>query len=114
MHVTHLDLITRIQNLIQEVSGYIKGLQNWGLKRADAEKEYQTVLAQEVLKERDKGTAIGIISLTCKGKKEVAEKRLERDIADVMYQVSQEKINVAKLEMRLLDSQAQREWSVKE
>ncbi len=109
-----MDLITRIQNLIQEISGYIKGLQNWGLKKANAEKEYQTVLAQEVLKERDKGTAIGIISLTCKGKPSVAEKRLERDIAEVMYQVSQEKINVAKLELRLLDSQASREWSVRE
>ena len=109
-----MDLITRIQNLITELSAYIKGLQNWGIKRANAEKDYQTVLAQEVLKERDKGTAIGVISLTVKGAKGVAEKRLERDIAEVMYQVSQEKINVAKLELRLLDSQAQREWSVKE
>ena len=109
-----MDLITRIQSLIQEISGYIKGLQNWGIKKANAEKDYQTVLAQEVLKERDKGTAIGIISLTCKGKPSVAEKRLERDIAEVMYQVSQEKINVAKLELRLLDSQASREWSVRE
>lgn len=109
-----MDLITKIQNLIAELQQYIKGLQNWGLKKAQAEKEYQTVLAQEVLKERDKGTAIGIISLTCKGIKEVAEKRMERDIAETMYQVSQEKINVAKLELRLLDSQAQREWSVRE
>ena len=109
-----MDLITKIQDLIQELSGYIKGLQNWGIKRANAEKEYNTVLAQEVLKERDKGTAIGVINLTCKGKIEVAEKRLERDIAEVMYQVSQEKINVAKLELRLLDSQASREWSVKD
>lgn len=109
-----MDLITRIQNIVNELATYIKNLQNWGIKKANAEKEYQTVLAQEVLKERDKGTAIGVISLTCKGKPEVAEKRLERDVAEVMYQVSQEKINVAKLELRLLDSQAQREWSVKE
>ena len=109
-----MDLITRIQNIVNELATYIKNLQNWGIKKANAEKEYQSVLAQEVLKERDKGTAIGVISLTCKGKPEVAEKRLERDVAEVMYQVSQEKINVAKLELRLLDSQAQREWSVKE
>ena len=109
-----MDLITRIQNLIAELQQYIKGLQNWGIKKANAEKEYQTVLAQEVLKERDKGTAIGVISLIVKGKREVAEKRMERDIAETMYQVSQEKINVAKLELRLMDSQAQREWSVRE
>lgn len=107
-----MDLITRIQTIIEMLNSYVKGLQNWGIKKANAEKEYQSVLAQEVLKERDKGTAIGIISLTVKGSKEVAEKRLERDIAEVMYNVSQEKINIAKLELRLLDSQAQREWSV--
>ena len=109
-----MDLITRIQNLIAEIQQYIKGLQNWGIKKASTERDYQSVLAQEVLKERDKGTAIGVISLIVKGKKEVADKRMERDIAEVMYQVSQEKINVAKLELRLLDSQAQREWSVRE
>lgn len=109
-----MDLITKIQNLIAESDQYLKGLQNWGVKKANAEKEYQTILAQEVLKERDKGTAIGVISLIVKGKREVAEKRLERDIAETMYQVSQEKINLTKLQLRLLDSQAQREWSVKE
>lgn len=109
-----MDLITRIQNLIGELQQYINGLKNWGIKKANAEKEYQTVLAQAVLKERDAGTAIGVINLVVKGKKDVAEKRMERDIAEVMYQVSQEKINVAKLELRLLDSQASREWAVKE
>lgn len=113
-HGAAMDLISRIQNLIAELQQYIKGLQSWGIKKANAEKEYQTVLAQEVLKERDKGTAIGVISLTVKGAREVVEKRMERDIAEVMYQVAQEKINVAKLELRLLDSQAQREWSVRE
>ena len=107
-----MDLITRIQNIIESLNGYVKGLQNWGLKKANAERDYKTALSTEVLKERDKGTAVGIISLTVYGKPEVAKMRLERDIAEVMYQVSQEKINIAKLELRLLDSQAQREWSV--
>ena len=109
-----MDLITRIQNLIAELQQYIKGLQNWGIKKAQSEQDYQTVLSQEVLKERDKGTAIGVIQLIVKGKPEVAKKRFERDTAEVMYQVAQEKINIAKLELRLLDSQAQREFSVKE
>lgn len=109
-----MDLINKIFELIAELKGYIKELERWGIKRANAEKEYNSVLAQEVLIERDKGTAIGVIDKTCKGKKNVAEKRLERDIADVMYEVSKEKINLGKIELRILDSQAQREWSVKE
>lgn len=109
-----MDLITTIQNRISELNQYINGLKSWGIKKAQAERDYQSCLSQEVLKERDKGTAIGVIQLVVKGKNEVAAKRFDRDVADVMYQVSQEKINVAKLELRLLDSQAQREWSVKE
>ena len=109
-----VDLINTIQSLSNEINEYIKGMQNWGIKRANAEEAYQTILSQEVLKERDNGTAIGIINLTCKGKTEVAKKRLERDIADVMYEVSKEKINITKLQLRILDSQAQREWSVNE
>ena len=106
-----MDLIDRIQNLIAELQQYIKGLQNWGLKKAQAESDYQTALSQEVLKERDKGTAIGVIQLIVKGKPEVAKKRFERDVAESMYQVAQEKINIAKLELRLLDSQVSREWT---
>lgn len=109
-----MDLIDRIQNLVAELSEYVKGLKNWGIKKAQAEQDYQTALSQEVLKERDKGTAIGVIQLIVKGKPEVAKKRFERDVAESMYQVAQEKINIAKLELRLLDSQVSREWSVKE
>lgn len=109
-----MDLINRIQNLIAELQQYVKGLQNWGIKKAQAEQDYQTALSQEVLKERDNGTAIGVIQLIVKGKPEVAKKRFERDVAESMYQVSQEKINIAKLELRLLDSQVSREWSGKE
>lgn len=108
------DLVTRIQNLIPETHQHIKNLQNWGIKKAHAEREYQTALSQKVLQERDKGTAIGVITLTVKGDAEVAKKRLERDVADVMYTVCQEKINISKLEMRILDAQVQREWGVKE
>ena len=109
-----MDLITRIQNLIPEMRQHNKSAKNWGIKKAQAEQDYQTVLSQEVLKERDKGTAIGVIQLIVKGKPEVAKKRFERDVAETMYQVAQEEVNIDKLEARLLDSQAGREWSVRE
>lgn len=108
------DLITRIQNLIPETRQHIMNLQKWGVQRAKAEREYHTVLAQEALKARESGMAIGIIELTVKGMDEVALKREERDIADTMVTVCQEMINISKLEARLLEAQAQREWSVKE
>ena len=107
-----MDLYTSILNVIDEMKVAVKGMQNWGIKKANAESAYKTILRQEVLKERDKGTAVGIISLTVYGHPEVAKMRLERDIAETMYEVSQEKINVSKLEARILENQLNREYGM--
>lgn len=109
-----MDLITRIQNGLAMLRQHIEAMKNWGVKKASAERDYHVALSQETLKERDKGTAIGVITLTVKGSRDVAEKRMQRDIADVMYDVAKENVNADKLELRILDAQAQREWSVKE
>lgn len=109
-----MDLITKIQNGIAMLRQHIESMKNWGIKKANAERDYHIALSQETLKERDKGTAIGVITLTVKGTREVAEKRMQRDIADVMYDVAKENVNADKLELRILDAQAQREWSVRE
>ena len=85
-----MDLYAKILSVIDEMKVAIKGMQNWGMKKANAESDYKAALRQEVLKERDKGTAVGIITLTVYGHPEVAKKRLERDIAETMYEVSQE------------------------
>lgn len=109
-----MDLITKIQNGIALLRSHIDQMKNWGIKKSEAERDYHVSLAQETLKERDKGTAIGVITLTVKGSREVAEKRMQRDIAEVMYDVARENVNADKLELRILDAQAQREWTVRE
>ena len=109
-----IDLLEKIYMNIEEQKTTANSMQTWGIKRANAEYDYQTALSQDVLVDRDKGTAIGVIQLTCKGKVDIAKKRLERDIADVMYEVSKEKIQILKKEQNTLENQAQREWSVRE
>lgn len=105
-----MDLLITIKQNIEEQKETLNMMQKYGVERANAEHEYQSALSQEVLKERDNGTAIGVITLTCKGKPNVAEKRLKRDIAEVMYDVSREKINVLKKELSILDGQYKNEW----
>ena len=107
-----MDIEPKIWSVIEELKVALKGMQNWGIKKANSEKEYKVVLSQEVLKERDKGTAVGVISLVIYGLKSVAEKRMERDIAEVMYEVSKEKINIGKLEARILENQLNREYGM--
>ena len=108
-----MDLIEKIQKIIANLYSQIDELRYWGKKKVDAEREYHKALSKETMKERDKGTAIGVITLTVKGVEDVAEKRHERDYADVMYNATQELINIMKLDARITESQIQREWGVK-
>jgi hypothetical protein len=54
--------------------------------------------------------AVGIIDKTCYGIPEVAEKRFERDVAKTVYEANEEAINSLKLQIRIVESQIQREW----
>jgi hypothetical protein len=54
---------------------------------------------------------VGIIDKIAYGIKEVAQKRLERDIAETMLSVAREKINGIKLKIRINEEQIKREWN---
>lgn len=81
-----------------------------GREYADAEQKYRIALAQKMLIERDKGLPVTIISDICRGDKEIAKLKFNRDVAEVMYQAAQEAIQAYKLGIRMLDSQIEREW----
>lgn len=85
-----------------------------GTAYAQAEKDYKVLLRQECLKLRDEGMAVGMIDKTCYGIPSVAEARFRRDVAEAVYKANQEAINSIKLQMRLLESQINREWGKNE
>ena len=107
-------LIDEIQNIYDLLDRSIKSLKRTSGAYAQAEKEYKILLRQECLKLRDEGMAIGMITITAYGIPSVAEARFKRDIAEANYKANQEAIQAYKLQLRLMDAQAQREWSVKE
>lgn len=108
-----MDLYNELENKIKELEVSIRSLRKTGCNYAEAEKEYKILLRQEVLKLRDEGQAIGVITLICYGIPSVAEARFKRDTAEAIYKANQEAINSIKLQLRLLESQIQREYSFK-
>ena len=104
------DLINELQSLQEDLRKSLKKLRETGTNYAEAEKNYKILLRQEVLKMRDAGEAIGVISLTCYGIPEVAEARQKRDIAEAIYKANQESINVLKLQIKITENQISREW----
>ena len=106
-----MDLYNEIQSKQSQLNVSIKKLRETGSNYAKAERDYKILLRQEVLKLRDEGQAIGVISLICYGIPSVAEARFKRDVAESIYKANQEAINTLKLEIRLIESQLQREWT---
>lgn len=104
------DLIQQIQQKNNELSVSIKQLRTSGTAYAEAERDYKILLRTECLKEREKGTPVGMIDKVCYGIPSVAEARFKRDCALTVYKANQEAINSIKLQIRILDSQIQREW----
>ncbi len=106
-----MDLFNDLQNLTNRLNQSIKLLAQYGKDFADAEKNYKIALRQEALKLRsEKEMPVTLIQQVVYGVPEVADKRYKRDVAEAMYQTVQENINSLKLQMRIIESQLQREW----
>lgn len=105
-----MDLWLELQNKVKELELSVKQLRISGTAYAEAERSYKILLRSECLKLRDDGMAIGMIDKTCYGIPSVAEARFKRDVAETVYKANMEAINSIKLQLRLIESQLQREW----
>ena len=72
-----------------------------GRAYAQAERDYRVALRKAVLEAR---------ADICRGDAEIARLRLERDIAQTVYESAREAIQGYKLQIRILDAQLEREW----
>lgn len=107
-----MDYINEILEKSKYLDSCIEQLRDYGLKLSNAEKDYKITLRQEALKLRaEENMPVTLINQIIYGVPEVAEKRFKRDIAETMYNTCQEKINTLKLQIRILSSQIDREWS---
>ena len=104
------DLYEELQTKRDQLDASIKQLRKNGTEYAKNERDYKVLLRTECLRLREEGMAIGLIELTVYGIPSVAEARFQRDITKVVYDANQEAINSLKLQMRLIESQIQREW----
>lgn len=108
------DLYTELQSKTRQLEASIKQLRKSGTDYAQSERDYKVLLRSECLKLRDEGMAIGMIDKVCYGIPSVAEARFQRDVAEAVYKANLEAINSIKLQMRLIESQLDREWRTKE
>lgn len=106
------DLYLELQYKINLLESAVRSLKGHGRAYAQAEHDYKIALSQKILMERDKGVPVTIISDICRGSRDIAKLRLERDVAEVAYKAVLEAINSYKLQIKILENQIQREWGV--
>ena len=107
-----MDLLNEWQQKLKELDISVKQLRKSGSSYAKAERDYKIKLREECLKLRDEGMAIGMIDKTAYGIPSVADLRFQRDCAETVYKANQESINSIKLQIRILESQIDREWGL--
>ena len=106
------DLYQELQQKTRELDIAVNDLRRAGLTYSACERDYKILLRTECLRLRDDKYPIGLIDKICYGIPSVAEARFQRDVAETQYKVNMERINSLKLQMRLIESQISREWSV--
>lgn len=105
-----MDLVNEMAMKLQELTQSIRLLRDHGTKFAQAEHDYKVALSQEVYRLKDEKMPATLINITVYGHANIARLRMQRDIAEVMYNANQEHINVTKLQIRIIENQIQREY----
>lgn len=98
-------LMDRLEKCIAALGRGNTQMKTLGLEKAKTERDYKVRQAQEILKLRAEGNPVTIIQDLVKGNEEVAELRLQRDIAESSYFVGIEAMNNLRLEINVLQSQ---------
>lgn len=109
-NVDGMGLYQELQSKISLLDVAVKELRGRGTAYAQAERDYKVALAKEILDKRGDGMPVTIIGDVCRGQKDIAQLRFERDCAEVLYRSALEAINSIKLQIRVIENQVSREW----
>lgn len=104
------DLYMDLQEKVSLLNSALKQYGKRGETYAQAERDYRIGLAKEMLTQRDKGVPVTIISDICRGTPSIAKLKFERDVAESTYKAAAEAINSYKLQIRIIESQLDREY----
>lgn len=105
-----MEILLELQSQMKLLDASLKQYRKTGTDYAQTEHDYKVALSKKVLELRAEGQAVTLIQLIAYGDKEVALKRLQRDIALATYEANKEAINVKKLQVKVLQAQIEKEY----
>lgn len=111
--LTDADLIVKMDEIMSALDEALDDRLKAGIRRSQLDAEYQILKRKEMLKQKSEGVSVTLIDKFVSGVEEVAIAKQAKDNAEVIEDTIKERINALKLELRVLNDQAGREWSVR-
>lgn len=105
-----MNLWNEINAEITLIDRAITELKERGRVRAETEYKYRMALSKRLTALRAEGNPVTHLADIAKGEPVIAKLRLERDIAESLYESCSEAINVYKIKIRVMENQLSREW----
>ena len=106
-----MELWIQIEEKNKLLDRAINDLAKNGYDLTEKERRYKIAVNKKVLELRAENMPVTLIQLSIYGYDEIAQLRFERDNAEVKYNSNQEYINLLKLQIRILESQLNREYT---
>lgn len=106
-----MELWEEIQYLLKTLRKSTFELRERGKKKAETEYEYRKALSKCLLELRAEGNPVTHLADIARGEPNIAKLKMERDIAESLYESCIEGINVYKIQVRILEAQFNREWN---
>ena len=105
-----MDLYNELEQKIKELNIAIKSLRNTGRDYAEAYTEYRIKLAEKLVELKNNGMPVTIAYDVARGDREIAKAKFNEIAKEAVYKANQESINSTKLQIRIIESQLQREY----
>ena len=105
-----MDLYLELQQKQEELDKAIKELRVAGQEYAEADATYRRLVAQEALRLKTMGMAVGLIDKVIYDNERVVEALFQRDLKDVLVTAAKESINALKVRIAIIREQLTREY----
>ena len=106
-----MDLYNQILDLSRKLDATLHTIPKVARDYAKAQSTYRIMLREKVLKLEAEGRPVTNLQIIARGDKQVAAAKAREIMTEALYKATLERINVQKVQIRILSEQLQREWS---
>ena len=109
-----MDLYLELQNKLTYLDQSVKNLSKTCKDYGEAYAKYRIELAKELVKLKDEGMAVTLAYDVARGKPEIARLKYDEICKEGIYKANIESINVSKIQVKILQSQIDKEYGHEE